>query len=120
MKNDKKEATIKLAVARVDSILASLDEFVSDVNQNVLWMSTKKHLSDAATDAWALVTHQDGKELSALGDRELMESIATLADSVEIVNQFTQECHDVDLMDYREMERQLIAVKKAWAARESI
>ena len=103
------------ALSRINEMMESLEKFIRDIDDNTFWFSTKMNLSDASSTAHFLSVYNNGKEITSLGDSELVEKTKLLCQSIESVWSFTAECNDLDLMEYRELERHFYSLKNTLA-----
>ena len=113
MKTEK--ASNNEALSRINGMMDSLAKFMSDIDDNTFCFSTKMHLCDASSTAHFLAVYNNYKEITSLGDSDLVEKTRLLCQSIEAVWSFTGECNDLDLMEYRELERHFYSLKNTLA-----
>ena len=66
------------AMSRINEMMDSLAKFISDIDDNTFWFSTKMHLCDASSTAHFVAVYNNGKEITSLDDSDLVEKTRLL------------------------------------------
>ena len=100
--------------ATLNSMIESTEKFIAHIDDDILWMSTKRHLIDAFWSAYWLKGTNQKKPVSmidGLKDKALTDATSKFRDAIRSVFEFTGECNDVDLLEFEEMRKCLIDLK---------
>lgn len=99
---------------KINAMIESTEKFIAHIDDDILWMSTKRHLSDAFWGAyWLVETDQKTPTpmINGLKDKALSNATSKFRDAILRVYEFTGECNDVDLFEFEEMRKCLIDLK---------
>ena len=99
---------------KINAMIENTEKFIAHVDDDILWMSTKRHLNDAFWGAyWLKETNQKTPTsmIDELKDKPLSNATSKFRDAILSVFEFTGECNDVDLFEFEEMRKRLIDLK---------